>query len=737
MKRMLEVKILIFVSSLSLIVFISAYILMAKQGEGSLLEILFQGNFIYNPSESSGSENFTLVNSLQQDSNNELPTIDNQNSEYKQNNQALNQSQNSHEARKKSIDLKKLNANFNITNLKTKCIPFLPGFSPIHASEIYQLISNFDCSKNIHPYLLLNKSHFTIECPNGAPGLYALGPQVENNLLGNFDYKIRWQSFMWRNYIELENNEFIILKCAEYQKAVELTNIFLPSVYERAFNLSFQYSPKNFKPFGIHIITLNSLSRQQFYRSLPETTELLNSLLNKSKEYISYDFLINNAQNLKTRTNLVNMLLGKNFQKHLQDIKKLNGVDGLFDDEYKDIQEDSVWKYYEKLGYVTMFSFDNSNTDFCEDIGKKVYTDHKVLGFWKLAHTVFNYDNEKYVSKCLGNKYSHKLMLDYLTKYIENYKGVNKFSFTHFSAGISIHGTSSNIWDQGLKEAIQNIVSIYENSNEDFMIMLVSDQGQKIDQYKYVEEALSESISPVHIIFTKRSLINRLGPETDDILKHNSQKLISRFDWYLSLLHLAYAPYEGIEVNSNIYKEMKSKTQNEKAVSVFLEKIPDDRLCEDVGIPNHLCQCQGYNEIPIDSNIVKKSLYPLIVTTIDHINYYFIDGIKCREIDIEEIVEAHEFRVNMNTYEGIGLIKAVISVIGNKRIRIEFLVLVGVAEDFEAFNRKSDFPIWKSILDGESGPVEVVLQTASFRRIDSNICNDKFRKEINHEACLC
>lgn len=737
MKNLLEVEILIFVSLLSLIVFLSACILTAKQSEESIVQILFQGNFIYNSSEISNLINLTSKISLQQDSFNKLQTDDNQNLEYTQDKNLLNQSKNINENRENSISLKKLTANFTIKNTMIKCTPFSSGYTQIHSSEIYHKTSYFDCGKISSPYLFFNQSHFEFECPNGAPGWYLLGSQLEKNVLGDFDYKPYWQSFMWREQIELENNEFIILKCGDYQKSAELINIFLPSAYTRASQLSFQYSPKDFRPFGMHIIVLNSLSRPHFYRSLPETTSFLNSLLDKSNEYVSYDFLINNAQSLKTRVNLVNMLLGKNFQKHFEHIKKFNGTDKNYDNEYKDIQEDSVWKYYERLGYVTMFSFDNSKTDFYEDIGKNVYTDHKVLGFWKLAQKVFNYDNEKFTSACLGNKYSHRLMFDYLTQYIRNYKGVNKFSFTHFSGGTSIYGSTSNIWDRDLKETLQNIVSIYENSREDFMIMLVSDQGQQINNNKYFEEASSESISPVHIIFTKKSLIDRLGPETDSILKHNTQKLISRFDWYLSLLHLAYAPYGGLEANANIYKEMKGKVQNEKAVSVFMEKIPDERLCQDMNIPYHLCQCQGYNEIPVDSIIIKKAVYPLIIITIEHINYYFLDGVKCREIDIEEIVEAYEFRVNIKNYEGIGLIKVIISVIGNKRARIEFFVLVGLNKDFENFIRKSEFPSWRSILDSENGPVEVMLQAASFRRIDSSSCNEKYRKEINHEVCLC
>lgn len=636
----------------------------------------------------------------------------------------------------KEVKGKRLRVDEKISDKNITCKPFdLNNFGLKRVLgekiEIYYKCYNKDIM-----YVVLNETYVGVECPNGDPGWYLLGPSLEFEVYRISYPKLNWKPFMGKIEVEVKDNEFVMVYCTEFNKQIRIQNKFLPLSFNRASNLAMQFS-SSYKPFGMHLIILSSLSRQQFYASLTKTTEFLNSQLEESDIYKAYDFLINNGQSKNSRESFISMLLGKNIEEHLRNIKGTNCTKDEFDDFFKDIQEDSVWKYYEKMGYVTMFGFDNPENDTCQDLGRKIYTDHSLAGFWNTAKSVFKPDSKDFATKCFGDKNAHNIVLEYLEQFIRNYQGVNKFSINKITVGLASEYNSASILDENLKNALHNILQIYKNANEDFMIMIVSERGWETRMMDNYINSFTDSSSSLNIIFTKKSLINSLGPQTNNILSYNTQKLISPTDWYLTLQHLAHAPYGELKSSSLIYKSIKNKVKNSNFLSVFMERIPDTRTCLDVNILDHFCQCTDFEAIPLNSIIIKKAVFPVIILTAEHLNLYHIDGVFCKDIDIEDILEAYQLRLSLDSKDGNGIIRVAASAVGYKKVRIEFLVYVGVEAEIEKMENFSNYPVKRHFLDGKNGLVEVGFVVIKVRRIDEHKCKELKDKRVSQDVCIC
>ncbi|OMJ76769.1 hypothetical protein SteCoe_23782 [Stentor coeruleus] len=628
---------------------------------------------------------------------------------------------------------KRLRADEEITDLSTTCKPY--NFDSFGLKRIFdkKIEIFYECKRNNMPYVVLNTTYVQVECPNGDPGWYLLGPSLEFETYKISYPKINWKPFMGKIEVEVNYYEFVMVYCTEFNKQSKVQNKFLPLAYDRASKLANQFS-SSYKPFGMHVIILSSLSRQQFYTTLTETAEFINTEIEENDIYNAYDFLINNGQSKKSRESFISMLLGKNIEEHLKYVKGANCTKDIFDDFFKEIQEDSVWKYYEKMGYVTMIGFDNMENDTCHDFGKKINTDHSLAGFWNTARGVFKYDSKDFTNKCFGDKNAHKIVLEYLEQFIRNYQGVNKFSINKITVGLDSENNSVTVLDKNLKNTIYNIIQIYKNSNEDFMIMLTSDHGWETKTFNNFIDNFIESSSSLNILFTKKSLINSLGSQTNNILSYNTQKLISPTDWYLSLHHLAHAPYGELQSSSTIYKSIKNKVKNSNFLSVFMEKITDTRTCLDIDIFDHFCQCTEFETIPLNSLILKKGIFPVVILTAEHLNSYYIDGIFCKDIDIDEILEVYQLRLNLDSEDGNGLIKVISSVVGFINVRIEFLIYVGVEAEIEKMESLSNYPVKRHFFDRKNGLVEVGFVVVKARRIDEHKCKDK---KMAHDVCLC
>ena len=95
----------------------------------------------------------------------------------------------------------------------------------------------------------------------------------------------------------------------------------------------------------IQILVFDSLSRQNFYRTQPNTIEFLNSSVIKGKysEKVSlYDFWLTNTIDIFTKANMIPVIYGQDYQKLEEYINKYNTSNHIPESVYLNLQENAI-----------------------------------------------------------------------------------------------------------------------------------------------------------------------------------------------------------------------------------------------------------------------------------------------------------------------------------------------------------------------------------------------------------
>ena len=165
------------------------------------------------------------------------------------------------------------------------------------------------------------------------------------------------------------------------------------------------------------------------------------------------------------------------------------------------------------------------------------------------------------------------------------------------------------------------------------VIFLSADHGMRYGEWYKLENGGQEHRLPMMFVIASRSLIERI-PYSDDILSHNSNRLISKFDIYETLKFLSNVPYYD-SFNYSFYK-------HNQPVSLFNQKISNERLCEDVFIDSEYCPCPTWVDYQDFSTSFITKLANVIIEQINSDAVYNANnGWKiCQKITLKKVVFA-------------------------------------------------------------------------------------------------
>ena len=492
------------------------------------------------------------------------------------------------------------------------CTPFKYGYSEQLAKTLFKDRIFPDCGRT-DMIFSFDKNYVRVNCREEPE--YIIGGLGNDQELGERKVSYPWNPVI-NDMIPLNGHEFVIIRCRRTIKQALRINQFSQAASDRSKAITEKIqnivNSPNKKPVGIYVLMLDSVSRRHFFRNLPITIDYLNTKISKSNsKFVMYDFLINNVYDFHTTGNLVPMLFGSIFEHHWKNITdNLNKDDLQYNDVYKYLQESLMLKHYERLGFVTAFDWDTVKNNFNLHAGKKIYADSTPLNFWSAAQQIYNYDDFLPRRNCFGDKNHQKYVLDYINSFNKNYKEHNRFGYFHISVGHEWSGLYIKTLDKDMKSFLEEFFEYYEHNDEDFVLMIAGDHGRGIQEWDLNIEGFMENELPLHMVITSKRLISRFGNNTHQIMQHNTNRLISRSDWYVTLKHLAITPYGNFDINSETYKRFKSNSISDKSISVFLEKIPDNRVCEDVKIRKAFCTCRTFE--PVTSEVLKTAVVHII-----------------------------------------------------------------------------------------------------------------------------
>ncbi|OMJ88303.1 hypothetical protein SteCoe_9804 [Stentor coeruleus] len=379
------------------------------------------------------------------------------------------------------------------------------------------------------------------------------------------------------------------------------------------------------KPLTVVLFVIDSTSRKSLFRNLNKTVNFFNEEVVKdnstfSEEFVLYDFLGSNAIRDFTRANMIPMLYGISLETAKMKEKK-KSIDKEVDKHFylKRQIERSVWYYFKKKGFMTMFMNDAVSDYLSEDLGREILVDHQVSNIWKIGKQFFGYDDMAEAHSCIGSSYAHNYSLDYLTEYLNDYKGLNKFAYVHVNTAHENTGMQLSISDRDYRNFFHKLLSSYTHKDENLFFIFMSDHGRYRKEYVTLE-GYAEKALPFTIILSTKTLIS--SHNFHQTLSTNTKRLLSRYDIYKTLKNLAILPYTTITTTSLNYQEINTEFPS---VSLLIEEIPKQRTCSDASIDENFCMSDKFSILNPSSN--NSTILSFIQISISKINSILIKEI--------------------------------------------------------------------------------------------------------------
>lgn len=238
-------------------------------------------------------------------------------------------------------------------------------------------------------------------------------------------------------------------------------------------------------------------------------------------------------------------------------------------------------------------------------MGETLNVDHIMSSFWCAAKKFSGFWDIAKDRRCIGQEFSHRYLLQYGLEFTQRYAGLNQWIYLDSLTAHEDTGTVIRTMDADMKDFLQ---AFLEGHNGDFVVYLEADHGMRYGDWFKLLDGAQEHKLPAMIMFASKSLLDRI-PGSAQALNHNSNRLVSKFDWYALDRFLSYLPYTdfpGEAVLSEIIGETESSGQ---AAHLMLQKIPNSRTCADINIPSFFCSC-----IPIEPFPITAEEKPFLIT---------------------------------------------------------------------------------------------------------------------------
>lgn len=521
------------------------------------------------------------------------------------------------------VDLEQLHEVFRIEDSysldrlegRVAVLPKVWGYTAERGKELFPEFYYPKCSEINPPNegesvsLDYSNNKVTMKCPGEFKGKYVLGPIYNIRYTNSAELKRHWKVHNYKGNPAPMNitNDWVIASCNQtaskynlYQHYARFNKMIYLRTKKQMFSLQQETATKK-KPMLIALFTLDSFSRQHFFRKLPRTIDYLNEL-EQSNEWKVFDFKIHNIIGPDTAENQAR-IFGDKF----------NGF------QYKNITRDligdeAIWKKFRENGFATMLGFDPCAFKMVKAIGRRPRVDHVSETFFCANNKFSGYSSNKKltgIQRCLGSEMVHFYLMNYTLSFSENYKTLNQWVYNHFGAAHEQSGQHAQTIDEDMTWYLKEYLTKFKDSHE-IVFFIMADHGMRYGDFESDTYAIQEHRLPAFFLLTKRDFLNNI-PGSYETLKHNTERLTTKPDIRKTLLYLMNYQY-----NIN-YKD------SSNFVNLFTEKVKDTRTCDDVEIPAWLCSQNVLNVIPrhyYDSNYDEHSLLTYSEHELGHIVVY-------------------------------------------------------------------------------------------------------------------
>ncbi|KAK9886039.1 hypothetical protein WA026_014825 [Henosepilachna vigintioctopunctata] len=400
------------------------------------------------------------------------------------------------------------------------------------------------------------------------------------------DDNLRWSECIYFNkQVTLNSSGVIDVRCYNEEGYQVYRNVHMIILRDKTttYKTKSTYSKK--KPISVLFIVIDSISRLNFIRTMPNTRDYL--LQNNFIEMQGYNKIDDN-----TYPNFMALLNGMNAHQY-----KTVNCTGHHVNELDNCP--MIWYKFRELGYVTAYGEDWSSLSTFNYFKKgftKSPTDYYlrpyVISSEKLG-TIPIY-NAPY---CAGPETSGERQLNIALDFAQTFKGSPYFGIFWMNTFSHQALNAPMMFDDKLRTFFANLKE--GGILNDSIVILLSDHGMRIDlPIRTTLPGWFEERLPMNLISIPKWFQEEYPTEYRNLLV-NSKKLSSTYDLYMTLQHI-------LKLSSSSYEI--SPSEGCPKCSSLLGEIPL-RTCNNAGIPDIWCSCIGYfTPVNITNSIVRRGV---------------------------------------------------------------------------------------------------------------------------------
>lgn len=267
-----------------------------------------------------------------------------------------------------------------------------------------------------------------------------------------------------------------------------------------------------------------------------------------------------------------------------------------------------IWTTFKENEYYTAYAEDSSTiSTFNYHLKgfKQPPTDHYFRPLSLALEKSLKRKTKAGLNYCLGRRQFGEYVYDYATEFVERYQNQTTFgffwtnSFSHNSYDIAATMDSTLVnyfknWEN---------MGIFENS----VVIFFSDHGVRWGPLLKLSEGFLEERLPMFFI-SLPIWFKENYPNLVKNLEINQHRLVTPFDINMTLQHLL----KLAKPSYNVYQ-----TQDCQKCQTIFNEMPENRTCNDAGIPEAWCTCIPFQiESPKSKTI--KAVTQLIIQEMNH-----------------------------------------------------------------------------------------------------------------------
>ncbi|CAH2988897.1 unnamed protein product [Chilo suppressalis] len=505
-------------------------------------------------------------------------------------------------------------------------IPFL---KPIDYS-IKKFVERPDVPKCLSPLALLehNSSHIwtkkQLNSSESSANIFCCyqsfyRPQSVDNVDEVIDDRVKYNDCIYFNDTIDVRHEFVKVNCSVGINTIEEYYVFALKKKFTVHNDHEEIS-KNATAYNILVLGIDSVSRLNFFRTMPNTVKFL---LNRG----AVDLSGYNKVGDNTFPNLIPLLLG------LSDTEIMTTCL-----PHKDAKFDNcpfIWEWFKQAGFYTAFA---------EDSGWLGTFNYLKAGFSNTptdyyTHTFIN-EAEKYAAKenfsikltpCLNDRYFYQVLLDYVEDITYALRHTRLF-------GLFWEVTMSHDELNYPMAMDHDYVKLFEKLEisgylNDSIVFILSDHGIRWGDIRYTKQGRLEERLPFVFVLLPPSFKENFSAAYRN-LKTNSKRLTTPYDIYSTLYDLTNL--ENVK-NENIFHRSQQSYYRNRSISLFLP-VPSNRTCELAAISDHWCTCHKR----IVKSKINKVVWRAAKILVERLNARVSVHDNCANLSLVDVIEANE-----------------------------------------------------------------------------------------------